>query len=519
MRIRNLLLGILIAGSAVVAGCAAKDKEKEKAEYAENLTVNVTGGKVTGIKTEDEKAAVYKGIPFAAAPVGDLRWKAPQPVTEWEGELDCSLWGANALQGDATVFSYWTEEFVQDTDPSHYRDGIVYSEDCLTLNVWSSYGVTENKPVLVYIHGGGYNSGGASCEVYDGLNVALKDVVFVSIQYRVGALGYMATDALKAEDANGSAGNYGLLDQIEALKWVQENIRTFGGNPGNVTVMGQSAGSGSVNALIASPLAEGLFKNAVAASHNSIYRDWQTVEKRSGELSLSYNGKQLSKMTVEELRAIPSEFLKGKTLPTGGPCIDGYVLTDTYKNTVADGKANCVNLMSGNVAKDDLIYSVYTSNGITAVNSMLALQNALCEARYKAGYAENTYIYMFGRDVPRALSVSEDTSGARHSYELAYFFGNYSTVSGRRWSDTDYKLGEEMTSYLVNFCKYGEPVRDVVDGLADKSSQNSAGNDLLAFWPPNKGNLYYMDFTDKAECKTMPQDKVDNVYAYYKLSF
>ncbi len=519
MRIRNLLLGVLIAASAVAAGCTVNEQKKETAEYAENLTVSVTGGKVTGVKTEDEKAAVYKGIPFAAPPVGELRWKAPQPVSEWEGELDCSLWGANALQGDASVFSYWTEEFVQDVDPAHYRNGIIYSEDCLTLNVWSSYGVTQNKPVLVYIHGGGYNSGGAACEVYDGLNVALKDVVFVSIQYRVGALGYMATDALKAENENGSAGNYGLLDQIEALKWVQENIKTFGGNPENVTVMGQSAGSGSVNALIASPLAEGLFKNAVAASHNSISRDWQTVEKRCGELSLSYNGKQLSKMTVEELRAIPAEFLKGKTLPTGGPCIDGYVLTDTYKNSVADGKANCVNLMIGNVAKDDLIYSVYTSNGITAVDSMIALLKDQGEARYKAGDTEKTFIYMFERDVPRASSVSEDTSGARHSYELAYFFGNFSTVSGRNWTETDYQLSEEMMNYLVNFCKNGEPSQNIIDSPTNKTAKNKEYYETGTYWMPNNGNLYYMDFTDKAENKEMPQDKVDNVYSYYKLKF
>lgn len=510
MRKGYVALAAMVLIAAVFAGCNVN--EQEKAEYAQNLTVSVTGGRVTGVKNGDGTAAIYKGIPYAAAPVGSLRWKAPQPVEEWEGELDCSLWGANALQGDATVFSYWTEEFVQDTDPEHYRGGVVYSEDCLTLNVWSSYAVTENKPVLVYIHGGGYNSGGAPCEVYDGGNIALKDVVFVSIQYRVGALGYLATDALINEDKNGGAGNYGLLDQIAALKWVQENIKTFGGNPLNVTVMGQSAGSGSVNALIASPLASGLFKNAVAASHNSIYRDWQTVEKRCAGLSLSYNGKQLSKMTVEELRAIPSEYLKGKSLSTGGPCIDGYVLTDTYKNCVVKGEANRVNLMSGNVAKDDLINSVYTAAGITAVDSMLALQNAQGEARYKAGYEEDTYIYMFGHNVPRATSVSADTSGARHSYELAYFFGNYSAASGRNWTETDYKLGEEMMAYLVNFCKYGKPS----PALTDDSDVNYT---VGKYWEKNNGNLYYMDFTDESECKEMTQDKVSPVYKHYGLEF
>lgn len=518
MRKRYILLAGLVLIAAVFAGCGASCAERIEippSAYAVTLSLNVTGGVVKGVKNADETVAIYKGIPFAAPPVGDLRWKAPQPVKEWEGELDCSLWGANALQGDASVFSYWTEEFIQDTDPSHYRDGVVYSEDCLTLNVWSSYAVTENKPVLVYIHGGGYNSGGASCEIYDGTNIALKDVVFVSIQYRVGALGYMATNALIEEDENGSAGNYGLLDQIAALKWVQENIKSFGGNPANVTVMGQSAGAGSVDALIASPLASGLFKNAVSASHNSIYRDWQTVGKRCSELSLSYNGKSLSQMTVEELRAIPADYLKGKTLSAGGPCIDGYVLKDTYKNTIASGAANYVTLMSGNVARDDLISSVYTSNSITAVDSMLALQNALCDARQSAGYG-NTYIYMFGHNVPKSTSGTDDPSGAKHSYELAYFFGNFSAASGRKWTETDYSLGRSMMSYLVNFCKYGDPCSTYIedgDYIADIDYA------FEKFWQPNYGSFGYMDFTDEAEFKYMPQEKVTAVYNHYGFDF
>lgn len=498
MRFKGLLaLGILAALTpAVFAGCTHKEPE---AEYANSLTVSVTGGKIKGASDADGRVAIFKGIPYAAAPVGDLRWKAPQEVEEWDGDLDCTLWGANALQGNASVFSYWTEEFVQDTNPSHYRGGVVYSEDCLTLNIWSSYKVTKNKPVLVYIHGGGYNSGGASCEVYDGASIAKRDVVFVSIQYRVGALGYMATKSLIEENENASSGNYGLLDQIAALGWVKENIRTFGGDPDNVTVMGQSAGAGSVNALIASPLAEGLFSNAVSLScYPTVNGAWQTAEKRCGELSLTYNNKKLSQMSCEELRAIPAEFLAGKGLNEGGPCIDNYVLKDTYLNTVQSGKANRVKLMTGNVEKDDLIMSFYKSGDVAATDSMLALQNALGKVRAAAG-ENDTYVYMFNRNVPKAASAKEDTSGARHSYELAYFLGNYCLL--RDWTLTDYAVGEAMLTSLVSFCGSGNP---------------SIGTDE---WKANNGDFNYMNFGDGAEGMVMNEGKTQKVYNYYSMNY
>lgn len=486
---------IVLSSVMLASGCS--QQKSSISEYALGTTVSVSGGVVAGTESVDGEVAVYKGIPYAAPPVDGLRWRAPQPVEPWEGELDCTVWGANALQGDAAVFSYWTEEFIQDTNPSHYRGGVVYSEDCLTLNIWSSYAVTENKPVIVFIHGGGYNTGGASCEVYDGEKVARSGAVFVSIQYRVGALGYMATPALINEGQG--AGNFGLLDQIAALKWVNENISKFGGNPENVTVFGQSAGAGSVNALICSPLAKGLFSKAVSASHNSITRNWQTVDDRIKQLNLSYKGKRYADMTADELRAIPSSELKGKTLSTGGPCIDGYALTGTYIQTVREKKHNPVKLISGNVERDELISSVYTNaqKGITAVDSMLALQNAVGKLRVDA--EETTYIYMFGHNVPRAASGSDDPSGAKHSYELAYFFGNFSKVSGRNWTDADYALGEKMMNCLITFCTDGVPL---TDGLE---------------WEPNGGGLKYMNFSGTAEMKLADAAKTAAVEEYYNL--
>ncbi len=487
-----VLFSILICCACVALVACNPDLEVPPPQYVFGYT-SVEGGEIQGVVNQEQSVAVFKGIPYAKAPVGDLRWRAPQPVESWEGTLDCTLWGANALQGDATVFDVWTEEFIQDTDPTHYRDGIVYSEDCLNLNVWSSTTTWEQKPVLVYIHGGGYNSGGASCEVYDGTNIALKDVVFVSIHYRVGALGFLATQELADEDPNGSAGNYGILDQIQALKWVQDNIEQFGGDKNNVTIMGQSAGAGSVNALLCSPLAKGLFVNAVSASHNSINRDWQTLEQRIAQAPSNYKGRP-----VDQLRAIPASQLKGQSLPTVGPVIDGHVLSDTYRNCVASGNCNEVNLMTGMVTHDDLISSVYTSSTITAVDSMIALQNAVCQARINGGLQKDAYVYMFTRNVP---GNTKATTGAYHSYELAYFLGNFTEHRASVWTEQDFELGEAMLNYLVAFCKTGSPSYE----------------EEPVFWANNIGDLCYLQFDVEIENKTLDENIYQKVMNNYKL--
>lgn len=477
-----LLFGLLLAGCT--------DPEQPPA-YVTGGEISVSGGKISGYCTDDGEVAVYKGIPYAAAPVGELRWKAPQAVEPWEGVLDCTLWGANALQNDASEFSYWTKEYIQDTDPTHYRDGIVYSEDCLNLNVWSSTDKYKNKPVLVFIHGGGYNSGGASCEVYGGQNVAREDVVFVSIHYRVGVLGYLATEALAAEEEQG-AGNYGLLDQIAALRWVQENIRTFGGDPGNVTVMGQSAGAGSVNALISSPLAEGLFVNAVSASHNSINRDWQTLDERIAQAPAD-----LKDLTAEELRALPASSLKGRTLSTGGHCVDGYALTGTYRETLLSGKANDVNLMTGMVAYDNLLSSVYSnaSKGITVGDSMIVLQNYVVQARRLGDYYGNAYVYFFDYNVP---GNTPDTTGPYHTYDIPYFFGVFSAERAEKWTQADRDLSRFMMGALVSFCAQGAPQTDPA-------------------WEASKGEYEYMNFNTACSVKRLDAEKAAIVEEYYQL--
>src|SRR5215510_5235571 len=220
-----------------------------------NETIRVEGGLISGVIEEGIRS--YKGIPFAAPPVGDLRWKPPQPVLKWEGVRNCDAFGPECPQAP-------------------YPAGSIYalppqkqSEDCLFLNVWTAAKEGEKLPVMVWIHGGSLTRGSGSNRVYDGTSFAKKGVVLVTINYRLGPLGYLAHPELTAESPQRSSGNYGVLDQIAALKWVQKNIAAFGGDPARVTIFGESAGSWSVNVLVASPLARGLFHRAIGESGGS----------------------------------------------------------------------------------------------------------------------------------------------------------------------------------------------------------------------------------------------------------
>jgi para-nitrobenzyl esterase len=203
--------------------------------------VQTSTGKVAGYK--ENKIEVFKGIPFAAPPIGASRWKVPQPVQPWKDVKTCTAFSASPMQAYPKPFMVWSKEYLIPEKP--------ISEDCLYLNVWTS-GTKTKKPVFVYIYGGGFQSGGAACPIYDGVATAQKDVVFVTINYTVGIFAFLAHPELSKEASYHSSGNYGLLDMIAGLKWVKENIAAFGGDPEQVTIGGQSAGAFAVNFLCAS---------------------------------------------------------------------------------------------------------------------------------------------------------------------------------------------------------------------------------------------------------------------------
>ena len=336
--LRNLILlaiGLVFAfsGSALTA----------------NDTVRVEGGLISG--SVDDGVRSYKGIPFAAPPVGELRWKAPQPVAAWEGVRECNDFGPDCPQAPYPQSSLY------------YSAPRKQSEDCLYLNVWTAAKAAEKRPVMVWIHGGALTRGSGATRAYDGTALAKKGVVLVTINYRLGPLGYLAHPELTAESPNRSSGNYGALDQIAALKWVQKNIAAFGGDPGRVTIFGESAGSWSVNALVASPLARGLFHRAIGQSGGSFGPMTYLKEDREGRPSAEKIGEAFAKAagadSIKALRAQPAEKIvevfnsdpEGRKFRTQ-PNVDGWALPDEIRNIFAQGKQNEVPVIVGSNANE-----------------------------------------------------------------------------------------------------------------------------------------------------------------------
>ena len=221
-------------------------------------TVSTKYGRLEGVRSGIQKITVFRGIPYAKAPVGALRWHAPVEPEKWDGIKDCSRFAPAAIQTEHPKGSFYEVEF--------YQGGVDISEDCLYLNIWADLEKTA-QPVMVWFHGGAYMHGFGHEMEFDGDAIAKRGAILVTVNYRVGVLGYMAHPALTARD--GHSGNYGLMDQIFALKWVQENIAAFGGDPENVTIFGQSAGGGSVQSIMTSPLARGLFRRSIIQSAGS----------------------------------------------------------------------------------------------------------------------------------------------------------------------------------------------------------------------------------------------------------
>jgi len=287
---------------------------------AQEFKVKTANGIVSGSQTGD--IFIFKGVPYATPPVGELRWKAPLPPGNWNGVKECIKFSASPMQSKPGPFMMWTEEFIAPPEP--------LSEDCLYLNIWTPSCKTRQKlPVFVWIYGGGFMSGSSACAVYDGEDFAKKGIVFVSINYRVGVFGFLAHPELSRESESLVSGNYGILDQVAALKWIKANISKFGGDRGNVTVAVQSAGSMSVTVLLASPLASGFFHRAIAQS-GGIFSSRMARRLSEAESIGAKLFENLQSKSIEELRKLPSTDLMKQTSRTGmgvfAPVWDGYVL-------------------------------------------------------------------------------------------------------------------------------------------------------------------------------------------------
>lgn len=448
--------------------------------------VQTSAGAVSGTLNNDGDIHFFKGIPFAAPPVGALRWKAPQPVQPWSGVKKCVAFGPSPVQNSPAPFSMWTEEFLIPKEP--------ISEDCLYLNVWTgAKSSSEKRAVLVWIYGGGFSSGGSAVPIYDGEAMAKKGIVFVSINYRVGIFGFFAHPELTKESSTHSSGNYGLMDQIAALQWVQKNIAAFGGDPNNVTIAGQSAGSMSVNCLVASPLAKGLFEKAIAESGAFLVASQirSSTTLKQAEEDGTKVASSLKVSSISELRNLPADTLLKKAQGFRSPIVDGYVLPEPIPQIFEEGKENKVSLLTGWNENEGLMFGPAKSaadfikdaqqqygddaktflqyypadNDSEAAASQLNLgrdqifgvQNYVWANLQSVQPNAKVFVYRFARKVPATGEYVK--YGAFHTGEVPYAYDNLKFVN-RPWEDVDYKLANTMSSYWANFAKNGDPNGD-----------------------------------------------------------
>lgn len=506
---------------------AAPPSFAEKAEVR-----SVTGGQVQGKLVSNwgrkPDLAVYKGIPYAAPPVGEYRWQPPQAVTPWQGVKTTEDYGPICPQTtellevintmiDGEGMSWWRTKLLKFL--IGFAPERVHSEDCLTINVWTQKGASreELKPVMVWVHGGGHIAGSASDGIYEGDVLARKDVVLVTFNYRLGILGYMAHPQLsqEAEKLTGvrSSGNYGTLDQVAALQWVQDNIAEFGGDPNKVTIFGESAGGHSVGQLMATPLARGLFHRAIAQSglgtHNYLHltKDMpgSSAAENSGVTIAEEAGiagdaddvvTQLRELSVEQLLAIGSKRLDLVDLMH--PNVDGWLLEKPVASVFAAGEQADVPLMLGSNADEGTLFSIFemaplywnkvlpnTTDELQALlseefgdadarllmahyqvdsdedvhmarlniwgDSYFGMQ-ALYGAEAMANVSSPAYLYFFKRTPPSP----KQTIGATHGAEMSFIFGGGFPLFPK--NDFDDELADTMVSYWTNFAKTGLPV-------------------------------------------------------------
>ncbi len=475
---------------------------------AQSPIIQTKSGQIAGIANPETKINKFLGIPFAKAPIGDLRWKAPQKPDSWTGIRDTKSFSASPFQNKPAPFMYWSSEFLIPKAP--------ISEDCLYLNVWAPQKTNSKKAVLVYFYGGGFRSGGTACPIYDGEAVAQKDVIFVSINYRVGIFGFLAHPELSAEAPYKSSGNYALLDMIAGLQWIQANIAAFGGDPNQVTIAGQSAGAFAVNFLCASPLAKGLFKGAIAESGGSVLPSpiRPAITRQQAEALGTMFAEKLNAKSIAELRALPAETIQKASGGLSAPYTDGYVMPISIRETYVQGKQNDVNLLMGwnkedrlmgKPAADEVYKSQLTSRykdkatlveaaypssqqgDLNRDESFGVQVHAWAKLQNESGKAP-VYLYNFNRAVP-AFDAST-AFGAFHTGEVPYVYGNLKKVN-RPWETADYTLSNQLIAYFTNFTKTGNP-----NGLN------------LPTWPRFENNSQQTQLLDvRIESKELPNRK------------
>lgn len=413
------------------------------------MEIRTNSGLLQGV--EMPECIIYKGIPYAKPPVGELRWKAPQPYS-WEGVRKADHFGGRCLQRPRQSGSFYDKEFGGEEE-----EQTPLTEDCLYLNIWTPKNCDGKKlPVAVWIHGGAFLGGSGHEIEFDGTTYAKKDVILVTINYRLGVWGYLAHPWLSEESEAHVSGNYGVMDQIFALKWVKENIQTFGGDPENVTVFGQSAGALSVLVLISSELTKGLFSKAILQSGMGLHCTYTQAEALADGEEFTANAKVNS---LEELRALPADqvnMASGPLIMKGfrnngvlvyEPNLDGYILPGTYEELQKQGRVHKIPYIIGSNKND-----MRTIPEAVATGDLGPMYEGVkfFASNVSANQEEPVYAYYFKRDLPG------DDAGAFHSAELWYTFGSIEHC-WRPMEEGDYALAEKMSTAWTNFMKTGDP--------------------------------------------------------------
>jgi len=462
--------------------------------------VRVEQGQLSGVPGSDPDVRVYKGIPFAAPPVGDLRWRAPKPSADWPGVRKADQFSATCMQ-------------------TPYPEGSLYrsepqpvSEDCLYLNIWTAAkSASDKRPVMVWIHGGAFTRGSGSTPIYNGEKLAKKGVVLVTVNYRLGIFGFFAHPELTQESEHHSSGDYGILDEIAALQWVQKNIAAFGGDPKRVTIFGESAGSWAVNVLVASPLTKGLFQRAIGESGANFNKMTKLADlEKSGERAGS----------IKELRAKSAEDVM-KTQGAFSVNVDGWLLPTDVMSIFEKGQQNDVPILIGSNADEgtafmppkitvaglqatakqrfgasvDQFSQIYPATSDeeawTASAHLMRDQTFGLQMRTWARMQTKTgkspaFLYYFSHVPPGAKHY-----GAYHASEIAYVFG-----TGRNWEEADRTLSDVISWYWVNFAATGNPNSKTLPDWQkydeNKDLALGLGDEIQAIPLPNKAGLDFL---------------------------
>jgi para-nitrobenzyl esterase len=522
---RNLLATLGLIGVATVQAAGAGKVGSEPVRTTNGL-VSGTAGKVDGV-------VAFRGIPFGAPPVGDLRWKPPQPVASWDGVRAGDKFGPVCMQPRQP-------QRTPNNRAVDLPDSPAMSEDCLYLNVWTAAASPNAKlPVMVWIYGGAYTEGAGSTPYNHGDTFASKGVVYVSCNYRLGSLGFLAHPELTKESPHGASGNYALADTLAALQWVKQNIAAFGGNPNNVTIFGESAGAAISSALVGVPQAKGLFQRSISESGTWMGLNLAPMRSReSAEQQTVKTAEQIGATSLAALRALPADDAANK-LPKQGMIIDGWIVPEDLSRTFAAGRQNRVDILVGSNRdegsfaagfgppmtmqrwKDSAAqrwadaaelgtkaYPVASDADAVARNNTLFTDNlewiTRLYAEQQRAVSQHVYMFHFVHEPPYAADAHN--LGVCHTCELPYVFNNLGTL--RLYPDSsspelavasakDAKVGEITQAYWINFAKTGDPngkglpkwpaFKDVATGPVLHLSEKPVPGDSLG---PDRVKLY-----------------------------